>query len=329
MIQFLAKSLMGKLMSLFLLIALIPVGVVGYLSYQSAKSSLQEATLRELSTLRDRAREHVDSSVRQALGDIEYLGATPAVHNAFSYIWAYFDFAIKQDYAKAHPDAPLDLAAEDLARIIRDIDPTFTRFLEKFRKQRGYEDVLLILGDETGVVVYTARKLPDMGKSLSSGSLANSSVARLWKTVKTSMKPSAVDVAQYQPSGTASWFIGLPVVFSEKHNLIGVLVLRLAPVSMLDVASATGRKEDAADVVLVGKDGTLRAATGRLGEEVLSTKIESVPVSEAIQGKSGVGEFTGKAGILRLYAWAPAGLNSLNGLNADFDWGIITGIDSS
>jgi len=327
--QFLAKSLMGKLVSLFLLIALIPVGIVGYLSYQSAKSSLQDATLRELAALRDRAREHVDSLVRQALGDIEYQGATPAVHNAFSYIWAYFDFAIKQDYAKDHPDAPLDFAAEDLQRIIRDIDPTFTRFLEKFRKQRGYEDVLLILGDETGVVVYTARKLPDMGKSLSSGSLANSSLARLWKTVRASMKPSAVDLAQYQPSGTASWFIGVPVVFSEKHKLIGVLALRLAPVSMLDVESASRQKADVAHVVLVGKDGTLRAATGRAGEEVLVTKIESIPASEVILGKSGVGEFTDKAGILRLYAWAPVGLNSLNGLNADFDWGIVTGIDSS
>ena len=65
--RFLAMSLMRKLVLLFLLIALIPVGIVGYLSYGSAKSSLQEATLRELSALRNGARGRVINAVQQAL----------------------------------------------------------------------------------------------------------------------------------------------------------------------------------------------------------------------------------------------------------------------
>ena len=60
--------------------------------------------------------------------------------------------------------------------------------------------------------MYTARRLSDMGESLSSGKLANSSLARLWKKIKETRKPFAVDVAFYQPSGTASWFIGVPVI---------------------------------------------------------------------------------------------------------------------
>ena len=51
--------------------------------------------------------------------------------------------------------------------------------------------------------------------------------------------------------------------------------------------------------------------------------------TQAIQGKSGVGEFTEKTGIRRLYSWAPVGLASVAGLNSDFDWGIITEVDSS
>ncbi len=70
--RFLAKSLMGKLVLLFLLIALIPVAIVGYLSYRTAKSALQEASLGKLSTSRDQTREKIIAAVRQAFGDIEY-----------------------------------------------------------------------------------------------------------------------------------------------------------------------------------------------------------------------------------------------------------------
>ena len=70
--RFLAKSLMGKLVLLFLLIALIPVAIVGCLSYLTAKSALQEASLGKLSASRDQAREKIIAAVRQAFGDIEY-----------------------------------------------------------------------------------------------------------------------------------------------------------------------------------------------------------------------------------------------------------------
>ena len=132
--RFLAKSLMGKLVLLFLLIALIPVAIVGYLSYRSAKSALQEATLRELSTSRDRARERITASVQQAFGDIEYLGATPAAHRAFMYVSVYTDFVLKSDQAKANPESPIDLSADEYKQRIADIDPTFSRFLDKFHK---------------------------------------------------------------------------------------------------------------------------------------------------------------------------------------------------
>jgi len=52
-------------------------------------------------------------------------------------------------------------------------------------------------------------------------------------------------------------------------------------------------------------------------------------LSRPYRGKSGVGEFTEKTGIRRLYSWAPVGLASVAGLNSDFDWGIITGVESS
>ncbi len=308
--RFLAKSLMGKLVLLFLLIALIPVAIVGYLSYRTAKSALQEASLRELSTSRDQTREKIIAAARQAFGDIEYLGSTPAVHTAFRYLES-VEFGVQLDQAKAN------------------IGPTFSRFLERFHKERSYDDVLLISPDDKGLITYTARGLSDMGESLSSGKLANSSLARLWKKIKETGKPFTVDVAFYPPSGTASWFIGVPVMFREQGEAPGILVLRLAPITIDNFASTSGQNQTADDALLLGQDGTLRADSSKIGGQVLKTKIESGPAVEAIQGKSGVGEFTEKTGIRRLYSWAPVGLASVAGLNSDFDWSVITGVESS
>ncbi|MGO9120805.1 MAG: methyl-accepting chemotaxis protein [Desulfomonilaceae bacterium] len=309
--RFLAKSLMRKLVLLFLLIALIPVAIVGYLSYRSAGSALQEASLGKLSTSRDQAREKIIATVQHALGDIEYLGYTPAVHTAFQYLASYVESGVSLDHAKAT------------------IDPTFTRFLDRFHKERSYDDVLLISSDDSGLIMYTARGLSDLGKSLSSGKLMDSSLARLWKKVKETRKPFMVDVALYPPSETASWFIGVPVTFREQDQAPGILVLRLAPIVIQDLTSALGQGDKTDDVVVVGQDGTLRAALSKTGGEVLKTKIDNDPAAQAIQGKSGVGEFSEKTGIRRLYSWAPVGLASVAGLNLDFDWGIITGVDSS
>ena len=164
------------------------------------------------------------------------------------------------------------------------IGPTFSRFLDRFHKERSYDDVLLISPDDKGLIMYTARGLSDMGESLSSGKLANSSLARLWKKVKETRKPFAVDVAFYQPSGTPSWFIGVPVMSSEQGQASGILVLRLAPITVDDFASTSGRNETADDVLLLGQDGTLRAASANLGGEVLKTKVESEPAYSSDPG---------------------------------------------
>ena len=209
------------------------------------------------------------------------------------------------------------------------IGPTFSRFLDRFHEERSYDDVLLISPDDKGLIMYTARGLSDMGESLSSGKLANSSLARLWKKIKETRKPFTVDVAFYPPSGAVSWFIGVPVMFREDDQAPGILVLRLAPKTIDNFASTSGQNETADDALLLGQDGTLRAASSKIGGQVLKTKIESGPAVEAVQGISGVGEFTEKTGIRRLYSWAPVGLASVAGLNSDFDWSIITGVESS
>ena len=63
--NFVKESLLFKLVAYFLLVALLPIAIVGYFSFRSAQEALQQTTLNDLSAARDRG-ERPRSRVSQA-----------------------------------------------------------------------------------------------------------------------------------------------------------------------------------------------------------------------------------------------------------------------
>jgi methyl-accepting chemotaxis protein len=319
---------MSKLLSFFLIVALIPMGIVGYLSFSDARQALQEATLSKLQVVRDHAREGVLAYLQQTLTEMKYLGNNPGVQSVFKNLAAYLDFASYLDYAKANPDSPVDMKSEDFSRLVADIDPTFTRFLENFAGERDYQDILLIVGEKQGIILYTAKKLADMGTSLNTDKLRDGKLARLWQRVQETQQPAFVDLSVYAPSKTVSGFVGVPVFLGEK-KLIGVLALRFGTRQIseeLAISSAMGASGSA---FVVGPDHLLRLSSRTDGSGILQMRDDSEATKQALGGVTGMGELVGTNDIPALNAWGPIGIAKTKHLGADFDWAIITKIDSS
>ena len=72
MSSFVKESLLIKLVAYFLLVALLPIAIVGYFSFRSAQEALQQTTLNDLSAARDRGRDHVMGYLKQTFGDVGY-----------------------------------------------------------------------------------------------------------------------------------------------------------------------------------------------------------------------------------------------------------------
>lgn len=328
MSSFVKESLLVKLVAYFLLVALLPIAIVGYFSFRSAQEALQQSTLNDLSAARDRGRDHVVEYLKQAFGDVGYQGKTPAVQSAFKALTAYLDYALYLDYAKSNPTAPVDVKSEEFIRTVSEIDPMFKRFLENFEAERGYQDVLLIVGNDLGLVLYSSKKLSDLGASLKSGALKDASLGRLWEKVVKTRKPAMVDFAKYAPAGTVNAFIGVPV-FRADNELYGVLVIRFSPDRINEIVTANAKKGTTGDSFIVGQDLLLRTNSRQQGAGILETKVDTSATQEGIQGKSGVGEMPGPTGELVLNAWGPIGLRGMQDLGADFDWATVTNISSS
>jgi len=326
--DFVARSLMVRLVAYFLMVTLIPLALVGYLSFSSARDALRAHTLDELVDARDQAACSVRGYIQRVLGDTFYLGKTPSVHGTFKALEFYYGYASALDYAKSHPDAPIDLTDKDFKQLAADYDPIFLRFLEDFEAERGYEDVLLIVGQDLGLIMYTGRKLSDLGTTLKSGPLKDTGLARLWQKLIKERKPALADFSNYEPSGTVSAFLGVPV-FKDKENLYGFLVLRFGPKHINEVMGMEARMAKTGDLFLVGQDGLLRSNSRQLGDGVLKTKVPLSVAGEAFEGKSGEGEVRSPQGVKVLDAWTPVGLRGRSGLNADFDWATIARMNAS
>ncbi len=322
-------SLMVKLVVFFLLVALVPIGIVGYLSFNNARQALQEEILGKLRIVRERGEEDVAAYLKQNLGEMKYLASNPGVQSAFRDLSAYLDYALYLDYAKANPNSPIDKMNEDYKRLQGDIDPIFTRFLENFSEERGYDDILLVVGDNQGFILYTAKKLNDLGTSLKTGPLKDSSLAKLWKRVVETKQPALVDLSMYEPSGTVSTFLGVPV-FRDDKQMQGVLVLRFDSKHLNSIlAEIIHHVGKGGDVVVVGSDYLLRSLSASNKSGILQVKEESEAVKKGLQGLNGVGELMGPGGSLALNAWSPVGIRDIKGLGADFDWAVVARLDSS
>ncbi len=265
---------------------------MGYFSFRSAQEALQQTTLNDLSAARDRGREHVVEYLKQASGDVGYHGKTPAVQSAFKTLSAFLDYALYLDYAKSNPAAPVDVKSEEFARTVSEIDPMFKRFLENFESERGYQDILLIVGNDLGLVLYSSKRLSDLGTSLKSGALKDTNLGRLWEKVIKTRKPAMVDFAKYAPAGTVSAFIGVPG-FPRRQRTSWSPCRQVQPDRINEIVMANAKKGTTGDSFIVGQDLLLRTNSRQRGAGLLETKVDTKATQEGTQGKTGVGEMPG------------------------------------
>ena len=323
------KSLMAKLVGYFLLVALVPIGIVGYLAFSKGTAALREATLASLSATRDRARDDVNDYFTEMLGDMNYLGTNPAVQSSFKTLTDYLVYASFLDYGKAHPEAPVDITSAEFKKTLAELDPMFVRFLENFESERAYQDILLVVGKEAGLVLYSVKKLPDLGSGVASGRLKDTKLAELWAKVVKTEKPALVDFSVYEPAGSVSGFMGVPV-FRDDKKLYGVLALRFSPGRINRSMARMSQIGHTGDTIIIGRDQLLRSGSRtRAKAAILESKIDTTGARDVVAGKTDVREIIGMSGAPTLTAWTPLGLAARDNLGADFDWGIIAQMDSS
>ncbi len=128
-------------------------------------------------------------------------------------------------------------------------------FLKTYIDTYGYDDALLIHQD-SGQVMFSVKKDPDLGTNLGTGPHKDSNLARAWRRVAEKNEFAFQDFATYAPAGGGQVaFVGFPM--KSKKGTPAMVALRIAGAHMSELA---------ADVIGLGKTGEIAfvaAAGGR------------------------------------------------------------------
>ncbi|MEI6308613.1 MAG: methyl-accepting chemotaxis protein [bacterium] len=307
------NSLQVRLMLIFLVITLIPIAAIGVLSFTEAQAILEDQAFQKLEAVRDTKKNETLDNFTQRINQADFAAGSVETTQAM---------ALLQPYDTAAPaDGSLNVSTPSYLAVYDKIDPLYRPFLEAMRLR----DLLLICGPH-GHVLYSTSKESDLGTNLVTGPYKDSGLARLWQKVRSTRKVAMEDMTQYAPSGEPALFVGAPVL--DTGAVTGVVVLQLDNARLAALISQQAGMGSSGEVLVVGQDSLMRSDTNR-GGKILETKVTSVSAQEALQGKTDRRVGTDYRGNLALIAYTNLGLKEVQGLGADFDWGLVAKIDQA
>jgi methyl-accepting chemotaxis protein len=309
------NSLQVRLMLIFLVVTLIPMATIGFLSYADAQAILQDQAFQKLEAVRDNKKEQILDNFTQRIGQAEFAAGSVETAQAMILI---------QPYHEATPaDGSLNVSTPSYLTIYNQIDPLYRPFLEAMR----FRDLLLICGTH-GHVLYTTAKESDLGTNLVTGPYKDSGLARLWQKVRSTGKAAMEDLAQYAPSGEPAFFVGAPVLNKTTGAVTGVVVLQLDNDRLDALISQKAGMGSSGEVMVFGQDLRVRSDT-TMGGKILETQVTSENAQYALQGKTDRLTAIDYRGNTVLLAYTNLGLKEVQGLGADFDWGLDAKIDKA
>lgn len=318
MANLITRSLVGKQIAWFLLVALVPTALVGYLAFVSARTGLEDAGFQQLDFAREIKNREVADYLHSTVDHVDFVSKTPTVQR------------MSQVLAAGGQKVSLDGAGPDhvggeAGAILREMDDLVRHFFEVNGAGEGYEDFIIVT--LAGNLGYTSKKMGDLGQNLKTGTLANTNLTRLWEKVLTTKKRGLSDFSFYHPSGTYSAFVAAPVM-DDKQQIFGVLVLRIGPQRIIDIMKPAAAMGRTGETYLVGSDLLMRSES-RFDQagSFMKKRIDTAGVREALKDSHGRTFLNGYRGIPVLSSYSHAGLNEQEALGADFDWAIVAEMD--
>ncbi|MEW6140144.1 MAG: methyl-accepting chemotaxis protein [Thermodesulfobacteriota bacterium] len=309
MARYVLKSLRAKLTVLFMLIAMIPLVVVGYVCFDRARTSLEQAEFGKLRMLWDTKQNGLLAWFRSVVDDLTFLANTNRLRVAL-------DELIKHGSA-----------AESSGAAMRGLNEVLEGYLELKTVQEGFEDLLLI-GGESGKVLYAMRDSGSNGADVRSGALAESAIGRAWRQVVSHRKPVVTDFASYPSAVSACGAVAVPVFHLQTQEFLGALVLRTNSKGIDEILSLHAAGGRTNEVYVVGRDFLMRNQSRFSADSTaLATKAATEPIKQALAGKTVEMFAPDYRGEACLSVAAPVGIDKQADFVADFDWAMATDLN--
>ncbi len=297
----LRRSIAGRLLFWFLVIALIPCAIVTAITARIAATALEKSVRDNLVQIAAGKANELESYASERVRDCAALARGPT-----------FTHAIRELAAVPGTDALHEAGAE------------FQEYFTYVAKAFDYADLLLLDGD--GRVIFSLAESIPCGSSIASGSLVSSELAAGFDRARTLLQS---DLSGFQPYGKAATplaFVTCPVL--DEGRVTGVLALALGPQRVWRILSDLTGLGDTGEIVageLIGNAVLITTPLRHATNAAFRMKIplasaQATATQRAATGDRGYGEAIDYRGMEVAAAWCYV---------PSFRWGLVVKQDAA
>lgn len=256
------RSIGRTLLIWFLLLAMLPMSLVAFISYQQASDGLYKSAVNQLTQIA-----RADSQFIHNWFDYRFIDAAQQADDPHSYQllqelqagWKQSNQSLS-DYVKSESWAKITaMGQDDLLSMVKHYEYIY--------------DLFLI--DHSGNILYAAEQESDLGENLFSGTLKHS---RFAKVVKASLKKGVAlfsDLEYYAPSNNAlAGFIVAPIA-NELGEMEGILAVQLRMDKVSSVIRGDEQQQQSMIRYVLDRTGELWTILDHNPGEVIGTRPKS------------------------------------------------------
>ncbi len=343
-----------KLIALFLIVALVPITIIGLTASNMATNALMDKSYGQLEAVRGIKKNQIEKYFGERQGDMGVLVETVNTlrQEAFSKLDAVQTikknqiesfFSERTGDAKVFASLPfIEGAVKKLDKLSKEAKskghtgkgmleyPPYKKafdkyypFVKGYMEEYGYYDVFLF-SPNSGRVLLTVALEDDFGTELKS---ENHHLATAWQAMKNNKKIHFADMAQYAPSNDApAMFIVAPSFNNGKY--VGSIGLQVSLEAINKIMLERSGMGETGESYLVGQDGLMRSDSylDPKGHSVVAsfknhTTVDTEATQSALSGREGADVIKDYNGNPVLSSWHPVELG--NGIR----WAMMSEID--
>lgn len=204
-LDFRSFGITTKFILWFLIVALIPLGIAIYISYESSRRVLKEEITKNLSAIADYKARQIESYLRNKKKNVSNLS-----HSSES-IYA------MEAYSHAFHEQGLGSEAYEQA------EQKFRSFFTYHQKAFNYRNLFLICPD--GNVVFSVESYTDTRTLYERALYKESELAKIFIEVKKSRDSAVSDFEYNQLTSKAIWYVGAPIF--KGAEFLGMVVVEM------------------------------------------------------------------------------------------------------
>ena len=298
-------SLTYRFVLWFIVVALLPLALFGYITLQQYQAALQKEIQDRLTRLADKKTLEIKNYLFEREQNARLLARSKLVEQAMPILSAI--------YLRHDPDSA------EYPRAAKQFDGYFNTYIDE---RRLYYDVFLITPQ--GEIIYTNKHESDFTTNLLNGPYRDSQLAQIFRESRMTLESNISDFEFYLPSNEPAAFVAAPIIRDGAFK--GVLAFQLNTERIYQVAkdsvglgvtgeTALAKSIDSEQAVFVAPlDSDPQAAFKRK----INLKTTTLPMRNALRGERGAGMGVDYRGTQVVAAWRY--LPELN-------WGMVVKMD--